>query len=432
MNTRGFHWKLARILNPDSRSRFHRNVIKVAQANVLAQVLPLLAAPLLTRLYTPSDFAAAALFASASGILLASATWRFDLSIPNASSRAQAAGLLVLGVGALIVISVLASLAFWFAGDFLSFWKGIDVLEPFLMVIPLAVIGKGLTQLLHAWFVREADLSMIGRARIAQGIANTGLSIGGGITGLGAAGLIGSAVISAGIGFGMLFERAAPARLHITRVTPTRLMQCLRRFGAQATLSTVVSITNAGGLVLLPLLLIQHYTAAEVGWFALMQRIAIAPIGVITGAVAQGFWAEAARLVKEDRSALRHLYLRSTYWLALLAVPVALLCLAGPLFVGPIFGEAEWQQAGALLSALTPMLIAQVVISPLSHLVVHRKQAWQLCWEACRILSIVTIVYLCAQWDMHISFTILSVSVVVFILYVALFIMNLTCLEKSA
>ena len=84
-------------LRADQGSRFRRNIVKVVRANVLAQALPLLAAPLLTRLYAPADFGALALFASALSLALAFATLRLEWSLPNARSASAAAALLVLG-----------------------------------------------------------------------------------------------------------------------------------------------------------------------------------------------------------------------------------------------------------------------------------------------------------------------------------------------
>ena len=88
------------------RSRFTRNVLVVGGANVLAQALPVFAAPLLTRLYTPTDFGAIAVFASALSMTLAVATARFDWSVPNARSNTSAAALMLLGVLAWLSLPV--------------------------------------------------------------------------------------------------------------------------------------------------------------------------------------------------------------------------------------------------------------------------------------------------------------------------------------
>ena len=53
---------MRRFLSASSGSQFRRNFVRVARANVLALVLPVAATPLLSRLFTPNDFAALAIF----------------------------------------------------------------------------------------------------------------------------------------------------------------------------------------------------------------------------------------------------------------------------------------------------------------------------------------------------------------------------------
>ena len=90
------------------RSRFARNVWQVARAQALAQALPVLAAPLLTRLYTPADFGVLALCLSVLGIAQAVGTGRFDWSLPNARSTGMAAA--VAACGALVLLPACALL----------------------------------------------------------------------------------------------------------------------------------------------------------------------------------------------------------------------------------------------------------------------------------------------------------------------------------
>ena len=97
--------QVARHGNP----RFARNVLRGGSGHVLAQALPLLAAPLLTRLYSPADFGALALFAAGLSMSLALATGRFEWSVPNARSARPAAALIALGALALAACTVLDS-----------------------------------------------------------------------------------------------------------------------------------------------------------------------------------------------------------------------------------------------------------------------------------------------------------------------------------
>jgi O-antigen/teichoic acid export membrane protein len=417
-------------LSSSKGSRFRQNFVKVAKANLLAQALSLIAAPFLTRLYTPADYGTVALFSSLLGILLAFATLRFDWSVPNATSRTQAVALLVIGFLALTMVSITTFIVLWLFGSNWTFWQGFQVLGPYLLLLPVALVGSGLHQLMQAWFVREANLTAVSRTKITQSVAGTGLNIVGGVLRLGAWGLIVSSVVAAWVGIGTLLRHATGLRAGLARLSVTKIKISWLRFWRESVLSTFVALINTASLTVTPLLLAQFYSTAEVGWYALMLRLAIVPIGMFTVAIGQSFWSEAASLVKTDRAALRRLYLRSSKRLALLALPVVVVCLLGPLYVGFVFGE-EWAYAGYILAALTPLLFGQIVVSPLSHLVVHRKQHWQLIWDIVRFVLVFLVLMMMGRSQASFALLILVISSINLVMYGLVFLLNLKCLPNE-
>ena len=68
------------------------------------------------------------------------------------------------------------------------------------------------------------------------------------------------------------------------------------------------------------------------------------------------------------------------------------LCVGGPLYVGPIFGQDEWATAGYVLRSLSPLVLGTLVFAPLNHLVVHRRQSWQLIADGLRLALVVGII----------------------------------------
>ena len=411
-------------------ARFRSNFFKIAKANVLAQLLPLLAAPLLTRLYTPEDFGALALFSAAASLLLAFSSWRFDWSVPNTSSKTLAVALLLFGSVALLFFSGVTFFVLWNWAEQWSFWKGFDVLGPLLFFLPVIILGSGLHELMHCWYVRQAELSKVASVRIAQSITGTGLNLVGGYAVLGAWGLIGSSVTSAWVGMGLLVSGAQNLKRSFARLSLNRIKVGITRYWWESTASTMVAIVNIASLAAVPLLLVQYYSAKEVGWYALMYRLAITPIGLLTSALSQSFWAEAAQLVKTDITRLKSLFLKSTKLLILVAIPVVLLCISGPLFVGPVLGEAQWAGAGEILMALAPMLVGMIVVQPLTHLIVHKKQIWKLYLDAIKLVAIILLIILFSKAGVELHVLIFYLSLVFLVSHGILFYLNLICLKK--
>lgn len=412
------------ILEWPQRSRFTRNVWHITLANVAAQALPVLAAPLLTRLYTPADFGTLAIFMSILSIVLAAGTARFDWSVPHARSQNSAAALIALGGIVLTVFTIVLALAWWLGRSLLP--DSLQSLSTAGWLIPLALLGAGMQQLLHAWYIRCADLAPVGHAKITQSLATTIVSLCSAYLGLW--GLIMGVLAGAWAGLGHLLRHTATLPRLLHRLNAQRIIIVGRRFYKEAAWSTLASVANTASFAVIPLMLARHFNAMEVGYYMLMQRVALGPISLIGGAVSQSFWAEAAHLVHNNAAALTRLYRRSIMRLAWISLPLALLALGGPFYVGPVFGDAQWAEAGWVLAASVPMLLGQTVASPLSHLTIHRKQHWQALWDVSRVILLMITIETLGNAGANLTLSVLGLSSIMGVLYVVLVFLNLQAL----
>ncbi|MFN0187018.1 MAG: hypothetical protein ACKVQR_24665 [Aquabacterium sp.] len=419
-------------------SRFARHVGQLAGANALAQALPLLAAPLLTRLYAPADFTVLAVFTSALSLVLAFATARLDWSIPNARGNGMAAALAMLGAVALTVSAAALFMLLTLtatADPQTTALPGLASLPAWAAaLLPLAVLGGGANQLLQGWQVRQAALAPVAWARLWQGVALVAVPLAVAsllLEPVMALGLVLGALAAAWVGAGALWFGATGLARALWRTTPARMRVAWRRFGGEAGWSTVASVLNTACFAVVPLLLLRHHDMVQVGWWALMQRVALGPVGLVTSAMSQGFWAEAAQLVRQQPDVLARLYVRNTRRLAWVGLAIGAVALAGPLYVGPLFGRAQWQQAGWVLAATAPLLAAMVVASPLSHLVIHGRQAWQAGWDAARLLLLVAVVELCGRAGCGLTRTVLAMSMAMALMYGVLVWLNLCALRAA-
>lgn len=415
---------MAKTLSSQRGSPFRQNFLRVFKANLIAQVIALVAAPLLTRLYTPTEYGTAAIFALVLSLLAPVATWKMDWSTPNATTRTQAAATLVLGGAVLILLCLFLAMAGVFLPHSFDIIPSLRQIQTFWFLLPLALIGTGVHALLTGWYIRENNLSTVARTKITQSLGGTAFNLSAGLAGLGAQGLIISSVLSAWLGMGVMIRHARYLRSSLARLTERRIIQAFIRFRREAAHSLLASSLNTVALTIAPMLLSIYYSAAEFGQYALMNRLALLPSGLLASAIGQSFWSEAAKLVKKDRAELRRLYLKTTRRLAGLAAAASVLCLGGPLYVETIFGS-QWEGAGWILAAMAPWVFGQFVVSPLSHLIVHRKQHWQVVWDICRLLLLVAVIAYCATFELSMTMAVLATSVVMLIMYCLLFAMNL-------
>jgi O-antigen/teichoic acid export membrane protein len=129
-------------------------------------------------------------------------------------------------------------------------------------------------------------------------------------------------------------------------------------------LSSGSALLNSVGEQAPLLLLVGIFGAAVGGQYALAVRVSALPVTLVAAAVSQVFVAETARLAREQPSALRGMFGRTTRTLALVAIgPFALMALAAPILAGAVFGDT-WRDAGFFVTILAPMFYLQLVTSP--------------------------------------------------------------------
>jgi O-antigen/teichoic acid export membrane protein len=104
---------------------------------VIAQALPLAITPILTRLYSPSDFGIFAIFVAIVGIFSVMATARYEQAILLPSSHDEAISLTALSVIIATTLSFVLALFIWLFFDFIS---NLTHIGYWLYAVPLGVL----------------------------------------------------------------------------------------------------------------------------------------------------------------------------------------------------------------------------------------------------------------------------------------------------
>jgi O-antigen/teichoic acid export membrane protein len=157
------------------------------------------------------------------------------------------------------------------------------------------------------------------------------------------------------------------------------MVAAARRYRRFPIFSTPSAIVNTVGLQAPLLLLVVLYGSGAGGQFALADRLCGLPVTLLATAVGRVFFAEAARMHREEPGALRALFVAATRSLVRVAiVPFVLLAVFAPLLAGLVFG-AEWTEAGLFVTILAPMYFIILITNPTgSTLDVLERQDLQL------------------------------------------------------
>jgi predicted membrane chloride channel (bestrophin family) len=96
-----------------------------------------------------------------------------------------------------------------------------------------------------------------------------------------------------------------------------------------------------------------------------------------------------------------------------------------PLFIGPLFGAAEWGPAGYVLLAMTPHIVGAIVFSSTNHLIVYGCQSYQLVSYIIVILLYSISVIVVAKYNLGIVVCTAAISFSILIGYILRFFLHL-------
>ncbi len=373
------------------RGRFARSVTLLAGGTALGQVITVLVSPILTRLYTPEDFGVFGVYASILGIVTVVASLRYEYAVPLPEDDETAANILALCFALLSGMTTLSWFVIHNLGGQIVTWANVPGLKPYLWLIPLGMLGAGTYQILNYWAVRKRDFSRIARTRLSRGLARAALQVGVGFAHSGPLGLLlgqlaGETAGSTSLGLAAWRKDRAPFK--------AVSLQGIRRAGVRykrfPLFFSCASLLDVLALQVPQILFAAFYGTQVAGWFALSQRVIAAPLNIVVDSVAQVYFGEAARMLRDDPKAMRRLFLKLTGRLALTGgLPVAMICTSAPWFFAIVFGPG-WEMAGRYVQIMGFMFAVRFTIVPLFHtLNVLERQDLYLLWEIIRLVLVV-------------------------------------------
>jgi len=347
-----------------------RATLTLLAGGALAQALPLLLGPWLTRLYTPTEFGQFFFVWTLATNLAVVGCARYEFALPLESDERQASILMALCLRVLLSVTAVGVVV----GLVLVAWQDLAL----GWLLPLAVLSGGATQWLTLWATRAQRFRLLASARVLQYGGGALLQVGLGLLQMGAAGLMLGPLL-AGLATAALLARPAPAGGWAALIhAPTVAMKAMaRRHRDFPVLNTPHAFAGALQDSLAMILIAAWSGDASAGYWALALRYLKAPAGLIGGALSQALY---PRLVHAQSGAEALAVVRQAMAVLLaLALPLmAALMLWGPWLFVQVFGE-RWHDAGELARALAPYIALHFIASPLSvAMMAWGAQAWGL------------------------------------------------------
>lgn len=348
-----------------SRNSFIRSVGVLVGGTALAHGITALALPVLSRLYSPADFSALAVFTSLLSIISVAACLRFDVAVIIPHRDTDAANLLALALGCTLVVSLLVAVPVLLVPERIAGWLNQAKLHSYLWLLPVGVLLAASYSALQGWLVRKKEFGQIARSRVAQSAAAAGTQVSMGMAGVGTFGLLLGYVLNAGaacivLGYRVIrFERES-----LRAITWPGMRAMAAEHHRFPKYSTWEALSNSAAIQVPIIMIAAMAVGPEAGYLSMATYVMQAPMALFGTAIGQVYL---SRAPEEHRAGRLGTFTAEVFGGLLKAGvgPLLFVGIVSPVAFPFVFG-AEWRRAGDLVAWMTPWFIMQFIASPIS------------------------------------------------------------------
>lgn len=348
------------------KTKFFKNVMKVAGGAAAGQVILLLASPFITRIFGAEIFGVWGIFNSVALIVTPVASLCYVTAIVLPDNEPDARIIARLSVAITTGVAILATIFFLVLGPQTRQWfSGVgDSWHMFPLVGAFVLIGSS-GEIARQLLIRREKFGSVALATTATSSFTAVAQLGGGLLLPTAIMLIGSNVVAkaadAIVKWG-LYIRASrnDTRTRATFADYKKMAYLHRGFPIFKAPQTLVDALAKS----LPIILLGgFFGAASAGFYTICRTTLLLPNNLIGNAISDVFYPRISRARKTGEK-LYPLVLKATLLAATVgAIPVVVLVFFGPSLFALVFG-AEWRIAGEYAQWLSLMTWGMMMNSP--------------------------------------------------------------------
>jgi len=411
-----------------SESAIIKNMAKLASGDGISRVIGIATMPIITRIYLPEHLGVLSVFVAIVAIIAPIATFRYSLAIPLPKSDGMAMNIAVVATGVLFLTSVLVSFVFMFFGEQILTVFSMEQLIPYWYLVPIAIIGTGMYEVLSNWAVREKAFTPLAKTKVWQKTIGAITKIGLGLVGLKPLGLlIGHIFTQAGGIFTLYKEFRGTVIGKLKSVTKARVKFTAMRYAnfPKYRMPSQVLLILSSKLVLF--YFAWQFGADIAGLIGLALMMVMMPVTLFGYTTGKAYYSEIAKIGKDKSDEILSITKGIVKKLVLVSIlPFAVLFLFGPWLFELVFGN-EWTQAGEFASILSIYLLVQFIYAPISEGVfnVFEKQSVVFLIELLRLLLIIILLTTSYLYNLTSTQTLWFYSIMFgFIYIIGIFIIN--------
>lgn len=349
-----------------SEKSSYRKIFILFSSQTIAQMLPLLAAPFVSRLFGPEDFGMLAIFISLSELIGSASTLRLEMAVPASDNFREAIIISIISFCFSFIISLI-SLIVLLILSFSGLAPSLNTIVILLVPIVSFVVGIGIT--LNYFNLKHQRYTNIAVSNISRSASQTGIQLMFGFFGQTKFGLIIGYIISSilytfnlSITFFKEFKK-------IDEISKTELWRILKKYKRFPLYSFWASFLNIISLNSVIFILNYLFHKVEVGYYSFAVKYINAPLNIIGNSISNVFLEESSKNVNEK------LLFKKLFYKNFKILIISSILIFTPIYflsedIFPLVFGDKWQISGTIVKLMVPLLALRYISNPLSFILI--------------------------------------------------------------
>jgi O-antigen/teichoic acid export membrane protein len=357
-----------------SSNPFVKNFAVMLSGNGLALVIPFLIAPLISRIYTPEDFAGFELFVKIAALIAVVSALRFELAIIIPKEEEEASSLVKLSVKLVLITTLVAAFAIIPFREVIGMKLGNSDLPDLLWLLPLMVFGTGIYHVLTQYALRLKRFNRLSSTKISGALTNNGFKYIAGLSAPIALSLVWGQIIGVLVPI-VDFLRIKSIRREVFGAFKQKVSskELFRKYRDFPLVSASHGFFDEGQKTLLLFIISAYYGEMVLGLFAFGLRYVRVPLQVFGVSLSQVLNEKWARQLDSEHQIKTEVVKTGFFLFGIGIIPFALLFFFGEELFAFVFGS-DWTRAGEYSEIMAVWLFLNFIISPMSFLPVLLKR----------------------------------------------------------
>lgn len=401
-----------------------KGFLMISGGTAFIQIMNILFAPIITRIYSPDDYGILTLYTSMMAILIVFGSFYYESAIPIADTEEKAINVVALCFSILIFVVLILGMMLIAFGEPLLNLMNAEGLQRYRLLIPIGVLLTGLHNIFRKWTLRYKDFKSIFNSKLSQSITGNFVKISFGLLNFGSVGLILGNISNQSVGASVLSLSLLKSKKHLLKkIRVTEMYWCAKRYVNFFVFSLPNAIVLSFSLQMPVLFLTSVYGSEVVGLYGLANSIIKLPFALIGNSVGEVFYSEAAYIGKKNPERLISLSNKLLKKLILVgAAPLILLSFFGPQLFSIVFGQS-WYEAGIYARMLSLGVFANLIFHPISRVYgVFERQKLKLFIDLFRFIAIVITFMIAGYMNLNPHYAVLIYSFLTMIFYLATYV----------